>query len=116
MLSPITATGAPRGGTSNAGCRLPDQAEIIKNDTYPEVIDSGLGSLQCLGHPGLACEPHSEEDEEEQEEALLSSASDRPMDEQQQARSSIGYADAHLANELHAKAPALVSGGAVLRQ
>ena len=49
VVSPITAIGAPRGGTSNAGGRLLDRAEAVNNNTYPEVIDSGLGSLQCLG-------------------------------------------------------------------
>ena len=49
MLSPISRNGRPRGGTSNRGGRLLENAETANNATYAEVISSGLGSLQCLG-------------------------------------------------------------------
>ena len=49
VVSPISGTGAPRGGTSNRGGRLLDNAEHNNNITYADVISSGLGSLQCLG-------------------------------------------------------------------
>ena len=49
VVSPISRNGAPRGGTSNQGGRLLEQAERTNNTTYHEVINTGLGSLQCLG-------------------------------------------------------------------
>ena len=42
--------GAPRGGTINQGGRLLEIAERTNNTTYHEVLNSGLGSLQCLGY------------------------------------------------------------------
>jgi hypothetical protein len=49
VLAPLSANGEPRAGTSNQDGRLLELAETENNDTYREVIDSGLGSLQCLG-------------------------------------------------------------------
>ena len=48
-LSPITGVGQPRPGTSNAGGRLLDAATTDNNNTYAEVLSSGLGGLYCLG-------------------------------------------------------------------
>ena len=48
-MTPLTASGEPRGGTSNRGGALLEQAEEENNDTYAVVTDSGLGSLQRLG-------------------------------------------------------------------
>ena len=49
VVSPMSANGAPRAGTSNQDGRLLELAEAENNDTYREVRESGLGSLQCLG-------------------------------------------------------------------
>ena len=49
IISPIAGNGTPRPGTSNYGGRLLELAERENNATYPEVVSSGLGSLQCLG-------------------------------------------------------------------
>ena len=49
VFSPITRAGLPRSGTSNRGGSLLETAEDTYNATYREVIESGLGSLQCLG-------------------------------------------------------------------
>jgi len=49
VLSPITATGIARPGTSNRGGRLLEYAEEDNNDTYHDVISTGLGELLCLG-------------------------------------------------------------------
>ena len=49
VVSPISRSGAPRPGTSNRGGRLLEDAEEDNDQTYSEVISSGLGSLQCLG-------------------------------------------------------------------
>ena len=49
VLAPLSANGAPRAGTSNQDGRLLELAEAENNDTYREVTESGLGSLQCLG-------------------------------------------------------------------
>ena len=49
VVSPITGTGRPRGGTSNRGGALLERAESENNTTYAEVVTSGLGSLQYLG-------------------------------------------------------------------
>ena len=49
VVSPITRHGAARPGTSNRGGMPLEHAEEDNNDTYREVISSGLGSLQCLG-------------------------------------------------------------------
>ena len=49
VVTPLTALGNPRGGTSNRGGSLLEQAQIENDETYSEVMDSGLGSLQCLG-------------------------------------------------------------------
>ena len=49
VISPLTGSGEPRGGTSNRGGRLLEEAQADNDETYRVVIDSGLGSLQCLG-------------------------------------------------------------------
>ena len=49
VVSPISANGARRAGTSNQDGRLLELAEAENIDTYREVTESGLGSLQCLG-------------------------------------------------------------------
>ena len=49
VVSPITATGAARPGTSNRGGHLLAHAEDDNNDTYWDVISTGLGQLLCLG-------------------------------------------------------------------
>jgi len=49
VVSPITRTGLPRPGTSNKGGALLEAAERENNATYHEVLDTGLGSLECLG-------------------------------------------------------------------
>ena len=49
VLSPLTGTGVPRGGTSNRGGGLLEGAERENNRTYHEVHESGLGALYCLG-------------------------------------------------------------------
>ena len=49
VLTPLSATGEPRGGTSNQGGSLLEHATAENNGTYIEVIDSGLGHLLCLG-------------------------------------------------------------------
>ena len=49
VVSPITRRGQARPGTSNRGGTLLEQAEHTNNTTYPEVTESGLGALECLG-------------------------------------------------------------------
>ena len=49
VMTPISRTGLARSGTSNQGGSLLARAERDNNTTYAEVVDSGLGSLQCLG-------------------------------------------------------------------
>ena len=49
VLSPITATGVARPGTSNQGGRLLTNAEADNNDIYWDVTSTGLGELLCLG-------------------------------------------------------------------
>ena len=49
VLSPLSGLGEPRSGTSNRGGSLLEQAERDNNETYNEVISSGLGGLLCLG-------------------------------------------------------------------
>ena len=49
IVSPLTGTGQARWGTSNQGGRLLQDGQIENDCTYAVVIDSGLGSLQCLG-------------------------------------------------------------------
>ncbi len=49
IVSPISRTGVARPSTSNRGGALLEAAEGQNNQTYHEVIASGLGSLQCLG-------------------------------------------------------------------
>jgi len=49
VLSPITATGIARPGTSNQGGQLLTQAEGDNNAIYWDVISTGLGQLLCLG-------------------------------------------------------------------
>ena len=49
VISPISRRGQPRPGTSNRGGTLLQRAERDNNTTYHEVLESGLGSLQCLG-------------------------------------------------------------------
>ena len=48
ILSPITRAGQARAGTSNRGGSLLERAENENNETYHEVVDSSLASLQCL--------------------------------------------------------------------
>jgi len=49
VISPISRNGAPRPGTSNADGTLLAHAQADNDDTYHEVISSGLGALLCLG-------------------------------------------------------------------
>ena len=49
VVSPITATGAARPGTSNQGGRLLTEAEQDNNNIYWDVLSTGLGDLLCLG-------------------------------------------------------------------
>ena len=49
VLSPLSHSGRPRPGTSNAGGRLLERAQTENDRTYEVVTRSGLGSLQCLG-------------------------------------------------------------------
>ena len=49
VLSPITATGFARPGTSNQGGQLLVHAEADNDDTYSDVLSTGLGALLCLG-------------------------------------------------------------------
>ena len=49
VLSPVSRNGQPRPGTSNRGGRLLEAANQDNLDTYRPVVDSGLGSLYCLG-------------------------------------------------------------------
>ena len=49
VLSPLSRTGAPRGGTSNQGGRLLVDATHENNITYHEVLDTGLAALYSLG-------------------------------------------------------------------
>ena len=49
VISPLTHRGRPRPGMSNVGGRLSTRAQADNDNTYAAVIDSGLGSLLCLG-------------------------------------------------------------------
>ena len=49
IISPMRRTGMPRPSTSNRGGGLLERAERENNQTYDDVIATGLGSLQCLG-------------------------------------------------------------------
>ena len=49
VLNPLTGTGQARPGTSNVGGRLLVQATAENNNTYHEVVSSGLGALYSLG-------------------------------------------------------------------
>eukprot|EP00973_Karenia_brevis_P003588 498039-Karenia_brevis.AAC.1 len=49
VISPLSRNGQPRGGTSQGGRRLLEDAEADNNATYREVLESGLGALYCLG-------------------------------------------------------------------
>ena len=49
VLSPITASGTARPGTSNQGGRLLTEAEDDNNAIYHDVVSTGLGELLCLG-------------------------------------------------------------------
>jgi len=49
VVSPITAGGDARPGTSNQGGQLLVQAEQDNNDIYWDVLSTGLGDLLCLG-------------------------------------------------------------------
>ena len=49
VVCPISANGLPRPATSNQGGRLLELAETQNNETYDSVVQSGLGSLMCLG-------------------------------------------------------------------
>ena len=49
VVTPLSATGAPRPGTSNQGGRLLVQAQDDNDGDYHEVLESGLGSLLSLG-------------------------------------------------------------------
>jgi len=49
VLSPITATGMARPGTSNQGGSLLGDAEHDNDNIYYDVVASGLGTLLCLG-------------------------------------------------------------------
>ena len=49
VLTPLTAFGQPRPGTSNSAGGLLAAATVANNNTYREVVDSGLGALFCLG-------------------------------------------------------------------
>jgi hypothetical protein len=49
VISPLTRVGAARAGTSNRGGSLLEQAQSDNDNTYHDVIASGLGALMCLG-------------------------------------------------------------------
>ena len=49
VVSPISAAGTARPGTSNHPGRLLEQAQADNETNYPEVARSGLGVLYCLG-------------------------------------------------------------------
>ena len=49
VISPLTHRGGARPGTSNVGGHLLARAQNENDNTYTAVIDSGLGSLLCLG-------------------------------------------------------------------
>ena len=49
VVTPLTGTGQPRAGSSNAGGRLLQAATVENNVTYHEVVESGLGALLSLG-------------------------------------------------------------------
>ena len=49
VISPLSRTGLPRAGTSNAGGRLLARAQSSNDGTYDAVRQSGLGALYCLG-------------------------------------------------------------------
>ena len=49
VISPLSRNGRPRGGTSNKGGTLLQQADRKNNANYHEVISSGLGTLYSLG-------------------------------------------------------------------
>ena len=49
VVSPIAAFGTARPGTSNQGGRLLADAEEDNNNTYRDVLATGLGALLCLG-------------------------------------------------------------------
>ena len=49
VLCPLTQSGQPRAGTSNAGGRLLVDATAENDRTYRVVTDSGLGGLYSLG-------------------------------------------------------------------
>ena len=49
VLSPLMGTGQARPGASNVGGRLLVQATAENNNTYHEVVSSGLGALYSLG-------------------------------------------------------------------
>ena len=50
ILSSISRDGRPRPGTSNSSGSLLDGARRENDATYSPVLESGLGSLYCLGH------------------------------------------------------------------
>ena len=47
-ISPLSANGRDRPGTSNRGGALLEAARRQNDSTYPEVEESGLGELLCL--------------------------------------------------------------------
>ena len=49
VVTPLSAAGLARPGTSNAAGGLLVAATRDNNQTYHEVIDTGLGALYCLG-------------------------------------------------------------------
>ena len=49
VLSPLTGSGQPRGGTSNQGGRMLELATAENDVTYSVVNTSGLGALYSLG-------------------------------------------------------------------
>ena len=49
ILSPLSRLGQARGGTSNQGGRLLEDAQRDNDQTYHEVLETGLGALYCLG-------------------------------------------------------------------
>ena len=49
VVSLISWQGTARAGTSNRGGSLLELAEAENNDTYAEVQQSRLASLQCIG-------------------------------------------------------------------
>ena len=49
IVSPLSGDGEPRGGTSNHDGTLLRDAQHENDATYHEVVQSGLGSLLCLG-------------------------------------------------------------------